>query len=95
MVRRDLRKPDLKKEFIVLCNRNIPYTEWLFGEYVSRTVKEREDGSRKGSKVLWSNKRKNNMPMRGRFGVSFHNRSYGNPSYRNHYTTPHTVSSDE
>ena len=95
MVRRDLLMPDLKKEISVLCNLNIPNTWWLFGDNVSKTVKEIEDSSRMGSKVLWSNKRVSNMPMSGRIKGSFLHRPYGTPSYRNHYTPSHTVSSDE
>jgi len=79
MVRRDLVKPELKKEFGFLCNHNIPNTGWLFGDDVSKTVKEIEDSSKMGHKVNQGGLTYRKWPMHGRGGFSgaYRYRPYG------------------
>ena len=79
MVRLDLVKPELKKEFSFLCNHNIPYTGWLFGDDVSKTVKEIEDSSKMGHKVHQGGFNYRKGPMRGRGGFrgTYRYRPYG------------------
>lgn len=82
MVRKDLLKPELKREFSHLCNHSIPYTNWLFGDDVSKTVKEIEESSRMGHKVhhgSYSSYPKRGV-MRGRFRGGFRPRPYSTTS---------------
>lgn len=47
MLRRDLIKPELKKIYSVLCTHFAPYTNFLFGDDISKTGKDIEDGNGK------------------------------------------------
>ena len=82
MVRRDLVKPELKKEFSLLCNHNIPYTGWLFGDDVSQTIKEIEDSSRMGNNVHFNRR---GGPW-ARSGVRGYNRFRPYPRGRGNYS---------
>lgn len=83
MTRRDLIKPELRYEYLLLCAQSVPYTAWLFGDDISKTAKEIEDCSKIGHKLQYSNR----GGMRGRFrgrrprGRGNYSNSAYNPSY--------------
>lgn len=51
MMRRDLLRPELKKEYSHLCNHSQPVTKWLFGDDVSKTAKEIEEFAKIGQRM--------------------------------------------
>ena len=51
MTRRDVIKPELKSEYLQLCNPSVPFTSELFGDDLSKTTKDIEDMSRIGYKL--------------------------------------------
>ena len=51
LTRKDLLKPELKYEYAHLCNHQVPYTNHLFGDDVSKAAKEIEDAAKIGNKM--------------------------------------------
>ena len=51
-VRKDLLKPELKDEYVHLCNHNRPFTKSLFGDDISKSAKEIEDCAKISSKMV-------------------------------------------
>lgn len=51
MTRRDLLRPELKREYSHLCTHSLPVTKELFGDDVSKTAREIEDFAKIGSKL--------------------------------------------
>jgi hypothetical protein len=43
LARRDFMKPDLDANYVHLCAQSVPYTSYLFGDDVSKAVKDIED----------------------------------------------------
>ena len=51
LARRDLLKPELKEEYVPLCNHNLPFTDELFGNDVSKTAREIEEVAKIRQKI--------------------------------------------
>lgn len=51
MTRRDLLRPELKREYAHLCTRSLPVTKELFGDDISKTAKEIEDFAKIGHRM--------------------------------------------
>lgn len=49
--RRDLLKPEIKDEYVHLCNHTRPFTKELFGDDVSKSAKEIEECAKISSKI--------------------------------------------
>ena len=49
MTRRDLIKPDLSYDYLHLCAHSLPYTDMLFGDDVSKSVRDIESCNKLGS----------------------------------------------
>ena len=43
MTRRYFLKPEIKEDYVHLCNHKFPFTSELFGDDVSKTAREIED----------------------------------------------------
>lgn len=77
MLRRDMVKPDLNRDFKSICSQNCPITANLFGEDLPKRLKEIGDSNKAGAKV------KSFRPSFGRGWHSDGNRgAYGRGSYR-------------
>ena len=44
--RREALKPVIQNDFAHLCSQSLPYTSWLFGDDVSKNVKDIKDMER-------------------------------------------------
>jgi len=51
MTRRDLLRPELKREYSHLCTHSLPVTKELFGDDISKTAREIEDSAKIGFKM--------------------------------------------
>ena len=68
MLRRDMVKPDLNRDFKSICSQNCPISTELFGDELPKRLKEIGDSNRAGSKVgKMRSKSWNNYPPRGGF----------------------------
>ena len=52
LLRRDLIKPDLCWDYVHLCAHSLPYTNFLFGDDVSKSAKEIETCNKLGSRIV-------------------------------------------
>lgn len=68
VTRKDLLKPELRNEFTHLCNHQLPYTNQLFGDDVSKAAKEIEDCAKIGNKIQYGSNRGFGSYRSGRFG---------------------------
>lgn len=76
MMRRDMLRPELKREYSHLCTHSLPVTKELFGDDISKTAREIEDSAKIGFKMSGQYGRGNYM-YRGRPGLRGLNRDYG------------------
>ena len=65
LTRKDLLKPELKYEYTHLCNHQVPYTNQLFGDDVSKAAKEIEDAAKIGNRMQYGNYRGYSGSFRG------------------------------
>ena len=49
--RRDCMKSDLRQDYVHLCSTTVPFTDYLFGDDVSKTVKDIQEVNRAGQKI--------------------------------------------
>ncbi|ESO83951.1 hypothetical protein LOTGIDRAFT_155256 [Lottia gigantea] len=77
-IRRDLMKPDMRGEYLHLCSQNLKYTDSLFGDDVSKTVKDISDCSRISNKI-------GAFQGRGGQGRSIRGRGFRGRFFRGHY----------
>ena len=49
--RRDCMKSDLRQDYLHLCSTTVPFTDYLFGDDVSKTVKDIQEVNRAGQKI--------------------------------------------
>lgn len=65
--RRDLHKPDLSYDYYHLCSSSVPFTEYLYGDDISKKVSDIDSVNKVGRKV-----------SRGRgFGFGYYRRRFG------------------
>ncbi|ESP01985.1 hypothetical protein LOTGIDRAFT_157121 [Lottia gigantea] len=84
-IRRENMKPDIKGEYSHLCSQTLKYTDHLFGDDVSKTVKDISDCSRISNKISQGRGFSNNRArsargrgFRGRFSRGhFRGRGFG------------------
>ena len=75
--RRDCKKSDLRQDYVHLCSTTVPFTDYLFGDDVSKTVKDIQEVNRAGQKIGTSWPRGGN-PMRSRArGARYRGRGCG------------------
>ncbi|XP_070563491.1 uncharacterized protein [Ptychodera flava] len=77
--RRDCMKADLKHDYLHLCSATVPFTEHLFGDDITKRVKDIQEVNRAGNKIsTWQQRGGYNRGrMRGR-GFRFRGRGRGN-----------------
>ena len=70
-------KSDLRQDYMHLCSTTVPFTDYLFGDDVSKTVKDIQEVNRAGQKIGTSWPRGGNrMRSRGR-GTRYRGRGRG------------------
>ena len=52
LTRKDFLRPELNREYSHLCNHNRPYTQYLFGDDVSKSAREIEDCSKISNRMF-------------------------------------------
>ncbi|KAK6185393.1 hypothetical protein SNE40_007638 [Patella caerulea] len=77
-VRRDMMKPDMRGEYLHLCSQNFKYTDCLFGDDISKTVKDISDCSRISNKI-------GAYQGRGGRGRSVRGRGFRGRYFRGHF----------
>ena len=56
-------RPELNQEYSNLCNRNRPFTKYLFGDDVSRSAKEIEDCSKISNRMFQNRYREEHLML--------------------------------
>ena len=51
LARREFMKPDLDSNYLHLCAQSVPYTDYLFGDDVSKAAKDIEDSRKIGNRL--------------------------------------------
>lgn len=87
LARRDLLKPEIRDDYVHLCNHSLPFTSELFGSDISKTAKEIEDVARISSKIRVNRGRgfanaRTRYPYRGFRGRYRGQPMRGHPYYR-------------
>lgn len=72
MVRKDLFRQELREEYSHLCAHSLAYTNWLFGDDISKKTKEIEDSNKLCNKAF-----RGRGGFRGRFGNRDRHRGRG------------------
>ncbi|XP_060588095.1 uncharacterized protein LOC132743578 [Ruditapes philippinarum] len=67
LARRDFLKPEIKDDYVHLCNHSMPYTKELFGDDLSKTAKEIEDIARISNKINRNRFSRGSYTFRGQF----------------------------
>lgn len=80
MKRKEIHKPDLLPEYHHLCSTNIPFSEQLYGDDISKEVKEIQDVNKVGKRI--SKFGSNGSSDRGRGHSNFGNRGSRGSSIR-------------
>ena len=85
MLRRDLLRPELKREYAHLCTHTLPVTQELFGDDVSKTAREIEDTAKIRDRMAGSSIQRGTFRSRswnrGRLRGSMKSRPSPTPTY--------------
>ena len=56
MKRKEIHRPDLQQDYHHLCSANVAFTDQLYGDDISKEVKEIQDVNRVGKKIAKTDK---------------------------------------